>query len=291
MNLLRFIRKCLTNPPAAWRSAKLVMRHIYGRCYWFVYPERPLLHRLSQGGSILLAPNHSFTYCFWPAVDHYEPDVCRLLKSLLKPGDTFIDCGANIGYFSIQAINLVGKDGMVVAVEAHPQAYELLKQNLELNQSGTAVHCALTSQPGDWELFAPEAGDVYSSLQKTDLMQGQAINQFKVSGRTLDDVIHSLNLSKVDVVKIDVEGGELDILISAPDLLSSFRPIFIVEYSVNTWPRFGATSDSLCSLLDKFNYTLKVYSLGKNNLIDIPENIWDNAYVNLVLIPQEHCKP
>lgn len=129
MDFRRFIKKCLTDPPAAWRSMKLVGRSFYGQCYWKLNPKRPLLHRLQNGGILLLEPEHSFTYCFYPGVDAYEPDVRMALQFLLKPGNTFIDCGANVGYFSVQAAQLVGNAGKVISIEANPLTYSLLERN------------------------------------------------------------------------------------------------------------------------------------------------------------------
>ena len=100
MNVGRFLRKCVTDYPAAVRSAKLVAREYYGRWYWRLRYE-PLAYHLPTGGVLLLEPGHAFTGCFWPDVDRYEPEVCAFLRRVLKPGATFIDCGANVGYFSI----------------------------------------------------------------------------------------------------------------------------------------------------------------------------------------------
>jgi Met-10+ like-protein len=165
MNVIRFLKKCVMDRPAAWCSAKLVMRSIYGQLYWTFRPDAPIRYRIPSGGVLLLEPGHSFTQCFWPAVDQYEPDVCAALLHLLKPGDTFLDCGANIGYFSILAGHLVGAEGQVIAIEANPMTQPLLDRNLRLNGFGKIVRCALTSSTGELELFLPRAGDVYSSLR------------------------------------------------------------------------------------------------------------------------------
>src|SRR5207253_4151635 len=103
----------------------------------------PLRYRLPGGGLLLLEAGHSFTYCFWPGVDQYEPDVRAALRHFLKPGSVFLDCGANIGYFSVLAGGLVGPTGRVISVEANPVTLQRLQRNLAVNGFGTAVHCAL----------------------------------------------------------------------------------------------------------------------------------------------------
>jgi FkbM family methyltransferase len=289
MNLGRFLKKCLTNPPAAWSSAKLVARSFYAQWYWSWKPRSPLVHHLSGGGVLLLEPGHSFTYCFYPGVDTYEPDVSMALKHLLKAGHTFIDCGANVGYFSILAAQLVQEGGTVVSIEANPSTYSLLKRNLSVNGVGIPVHCALTTQKGEVELFMPiEGGDVYSSLHIGGLLQGQAVKTFQVQGRALDEVIEELKLSQINLIKIDVEGAELEVLRSANHLLSHFRPLLIMEYSVKTWSAFGATAKDLEQLLERHSYKSYLYDKENKCLVPTTLKTWQENYVNVVLVPEEH---
>ena len=288
MNILRFIRKCFTDRPAAWRSFKLVARSFYGQSYWLINPNKPLFHRLPNGGVLRLEPRHSFTHCFYPGVDQYEPDVRGALQYFLKAGNTFIDCGANIGYFSVLANALVGKSGKVISVEANPVTFSLLETNLKTNGFGIPIHCALTSEKGELVLSMPtQGGDVYSSLRKGGLVKGESIQSFKVLGRSLDDLVHDLALTKVDLVKIDIEGAEMDVLRSATHLLSKFRPVVITEYGTNTWPNFGATSDDLKNLAQSYSYQLRIFDINNRNLTLIPQETWQSGYANVILIPEE----
>src|SRR6185312_15602233 len=63
----------------------------------------------------------------------WEPDISRLIASCLQPGDTFIDIGANIGYFSLMAAKLVGPAGQVYAIEPWPPTLKILRHNIQLN--------------------------------------------------------------------------------------------------------------------------------------------------------------
>jgi FkbM family methyltransferase len=289
MNPFRFIKKCLADTPAALKSAKTVARHYYGQLYWAMRPQTPLRYHLPTGGMLLLEPKHAFTGVFWPDVECYEPDVCRFLRYVLKPGGTFIDCGANVGFFSIQAGALVGDGGTVVAIEANPQTYKLLERNLRANNFGLPVHCALTSQTGEVELFVPGTWDVYSSLRADSLVEGVADNSFKVKARTLDEVVEELALPRVDLVKIDIEGGEFDVLRSAPRLLGTLRPFIIMEYGLSTWPAFGVTGEDLKQLAKDFGYTINLFSVQKQRLIPVGDEIWDTNFINLVLAPKERA--
>jgi FkbM family methyltransferase len=286
MNPLRFLGKCLTNPPAAWASAKLVARSVYSQVYWKMHPGAPLRCRLAGGGVLLLEPGHSFTQGFWPAVDNYEPDVREALRHFLKPGATFVDCGSNIGYFSVLAGHRVGPDGRVIAIEANPVTHRLMEQNLKINGFGIAVHCALTAKPGEVELFVPrQLGDAYSSLRQGGLVQGQDIDVIKVPGRTLDEVVSSLGLDRIDLLKIDIEGAELDVLRSARRVLRELRPVVICEYGMNTWPVFGATAESLLALLQECHYSVGIFDAKKGIVQPVNEEVWKSDYANLILQP------
>lgn len=287
MNLSRFIKKCFTDTPAAVTSAKRVARQYYGQLYWTIKPGTPLPYHFPMGGLLLLEPKHVFTGFFWPDVERYEPDVCKFLQYVLKPGGTFIDCGANVGFFSIQAGALVGETGKVISIEANPDTYKLLERNLRANRFGLPIQCALTSQAGEVELFVPGSWDVYSSLRVEGVVEGVADHSYKVKARTLDEVIAELALSRVDLVKIDIEGGELDVLRSAPKLLNTFRPFIIMEYGLNTWPAFNVTGEDLKQLMKDFNYAINVFSMQKQKLIPVTDEVWKSPYINLILTPKE----
>ena len=84
MSLLRFLKKCAHDPAAARATAKVVWRDYYGKLYWRLRPTTPLAYDLPTGGRLLLEPAHAFTGVFWPAVEHYEPDVRTFAWKLVK---------------------------------------------------------------------------------------------------------------------------------------------------------------------------------------------------------------
>jgi FkbM family methyltransferase len=287
MNVIRFLKKCLTDRPAAWRSMRLVMRSVYGQIHWALRPDVPICYRIPSGGLLLLERDHSFTQAFWPGVDQYEPDVRAALLHFLKPGDVFVDCGANIGYFSVLAGHLVSPMGKVIAIEANPLTQPLLDRNLRLNGFGKIVRCALASSAGDLELFMPRAGDAYSSMRTGGLVTGTDIKRFPVPGRTLDEVVSSLSLQRLDLIKIDIEGAELDVLRSAKRVMRELRPMIICEYGANTWPAFGARKEDLLLLLKQWNYRVGIFDPTTKQINPVSERVWISAYANLVLFPLE----
>ena len=292
MNLFRFIKKCLTDPAAARTSAALVLRSIRGGIHWRLHPDEALCWRLPTGGVLYLERGHSFTHAFWPAVRAFEPELREFLLAMLKPGDTFVDCGSNIGYFSVLAGDLVGKGGRVIAIEANPVTHKLVSRNLAANGLPAPVHCALTATEGEVELFVPASGDdVYSSLKPGGLVGTENVQSHRVPGRRLDSVLREQAPSRVDIIKIDVEGAEMDVLRSATETLEKFRPLCVVEYSTSTWEAFGSTAEMLQQFAAAARYRISRIHPPPARVRPVTAEDWKSGYANLLLSPLEREVP
>jgi FkbM family methyltransferase len=295
MDILRSIKKAFLNPRLAGNKIKAIsqayfhrLRLHYGYLNILGYEIEPISYIMPTGGKLLLEPGHFFTRKLLEQDAIFEPETVAFLKSILKTGDTFIDCGANIGYYSIIAGDLVGPTGRVVGIEANPITYKFLTRNLEANNLPPGINCALSNKTGKLILYAPARSDVLSSLHKNKLFDNDNVREFSVDARTLDEIVTEINLSKIDLIKIDVEGGELDILKSSTHIFAKFRPIFIVEYSPTTWSVFDASKDLLEHIVVTNNYVIREFSLEDNRLISIENDVWErSSYTNLLLLPKE----
>jgi FkbM family methyltransferase len=142
----------------------------------------------------------------------YEPKETQLLMSLLKPGMTFVDVGANIGYFSSLASKLVGKDGKVYAFEPSPYAFQRLVKMVESSSVKNIypLPFALSDSPGTLRLPVPAPGNHTPSL-----LDKNAPNTIAVQVETLDHCLRANGVSRVNLLKVDVEGFELKALAGA----------------------------------------------------------------------------
>lgn len=141
----------------------------------------------------------------------WEPDLTAWMRSRLSAGRTLIDVGANIGYFSLLGSRLVGPSGRVVAIEALPATYRQLEDNLARNAATNvrALNVAATAAPGMVTLYGGEAHN--SGTTSTVAADGlDALTD--VEGLPLADLLHPEEIAAAKVVKIDVEGAELDVL-------------------------------------------------------------------------------
>ncbi|MGI8807502.1 MAG: FkbM family methyltransferase [Acidimicrobiales bacterium] len=178
----------------------------------------------------------------------YEPEITRLLGYLVKPGNTVLDIGANVGIHTVTMAKLAGA-GRVLAFEPHPQTVERLRANLALNgiDRTEVVQVALLDRAGAVSLF--DSNDSNRAMASLHAYDGWSSTS--VEGMTLDDVLQVRAVPKVDVVKIDVEGFEPAVLEGARGMLARDRPALIFEYMNWAWENCGyALADTLQMLRD-----------------------------------------
>ncbi|MCC6004377.1 MAG: FkbM family methyltransferase [Thermofilum sp.] len=154
-----------------------------------------------------------------------EGDVEEFIKSHLANGHVFVDVGANVGFYSLIASKLVGSTGRVYAIEAVPSTIAVLRANVKLNDCRNVVvhEVAAWSTRGKLKLSVPLSLYGLASVARNGL-------NFTVEAFTLDDLLHNEN--RIDLIKIDVEGAELEVLKGAQKVLRKTRYI-VLELSHN----------------------------------------------------------
>jgi FkbM family methyltransferase len=140
----------------------------------------------------------------------YEPPVTRLLQRRLHVGAVMVDVGANWGYFTLVAAAAVGRSGRVLALEPDPRQFERLVENIRLNNFShvTATSSAAAACPGSAVLAGYREQSGNRGVSRIDAAASEP--RFDVECIAVDDL--TINFPRVDVVKIDVEGAELDVL-------------------------------------------------------------------------------
>lgn len=169
--------------------------------------EQPLL---IQGHRMRLAPAGDYASPDMVG-DRYEPATTRLVTRLVRPGHVVVDVGAHVGYFTLLAAKLTGPQGRVFAFEAAPENFALLNDNLQLNgyRQVTVVHGAVGDSDGPRQLYLSRLDNGFHSLFKLNLPEPSAPAPVTVPGVTLDAYFASRGWPKIDVMKMDIEGGEL----------------------------------------------------------------------------------
>jgi FkbM family methyltransferase len=176
----------------------------------------------------------------------WEPVISAYLKKYLRPGDVFVDVGANIGYYSVLAAQAVGGGGKVYSIEASPNICKLLNRNLELNAIGNAevFNLAATDEPCQLPIWVGND----ANIGQTTVVQGMSgrasgIVETIVEGRPLGQIVPLDDLLNARIIKIDVEGEEWMVLQGIKDLMPrlSDRTEILVEACVSALAKFGVS--------------------------------------------------
>jgi FkbM family methyltransferase len=176
----------------------------------------------------------------------WEPHNSYLIQSVLRPGDTFIDVGANVGYDSLLGSKLVGDKGKVIAIEASRVIFEQLSSNLTRNGIANVrlVKIAVSDKPGELTLFGGDKGNQgrTSPIQRENLVPIET-----VPTKPLDEILTDDERASVRLVKIDIEGGELSVLERLVDTLHLYGPSMslLVEMSEDASGRSRVVFDKL----------------------------------------------
>jgi FkbM family methyltransferase len=240
----------------------------------------------------------------------WEPFVTALMLSLLRPGDVFVDIGANIGWYTVASALKVGKTGQVIAFEPEPDNADMLERNVVLNDLHNVrlFRCALAESTGQMALVksATNMGD-----HRLDSSTGSsaAIN---IPVDTLDRLIadNGINLAKARILKVDTQGAEVLVLRGARETLAALSnecAIFI-EFSPNLLRRHAQNaSESFIQMISQMDRTMylvnsrfrTIHPVSKaelNHFAETCSGASDDIGIDLILAPRddsrlrEYCK-
>ena len=161
----------------------------------------------------------------------YEIELQTAIKKLVEPGDVVYDVGANIGYTTLLLARIVGKTGKVFSFEALPKNIERLEQNVAINDwiSGTTiVHGAIASMSAPVRFMQGPSGSMGKVAGSAGRLDGHT-EAILIPGIALDDYVYIDDHPAPDVIKMDIEGGEVLALAGMQRLLRDARPLILIE--------------------------------------------------------------
>jgi len=204
---------------------------------------------------------------------YFEMDTRVFFDAYLRPGDIFLDIGANVGLFTLGAAKVVGKSGRVHAFEPCSQTFGRLVENIQLSGLGNiAPHqIALGNETGEAELsIAGDGYDAWNSLGRP-YMGGTATREM-VKTLTLDSFAQKHELhGRITAIKIDVEGWEAQVMAGANFLLSrEDAPLLCVEFTEEAAANAGSSCADLYHMLEDYGYQLFEVPDRGGNLMPFP---------------------
>lgn len=191
-------------------------------------------------------------YCAYFNIKNEPYDV---LFSLIKKNMTIIDVGSNIGFMALNMASLTGNNGIVYAFEPDWYNYTYLKNNIDLNQGLNIKSFQLgvgsTTEKRKLVVF----NESNRGENKITLDPGTK-SYSEISIITLDDFIEEKNIQRIDVLKIDTEGFEMNVLKGAKKLIERFKPILFVEIDEENIREQGSSAKEVIIHLINLGYTI-----------------------------------
>lgn len=177
-----------------------------------------------------------------------------------QPGNVVVDAGAHIGVYTLKAAKEVGNRGRVIAIEPEDENYKLLIKNIRINkhQNVTPVKVALSNFEGKAKLFLKARSRSHSLIGKTWVTPIVDVTETAVT--TLDKLLDRLDIKKVDILKINVEGAELKVLKGSIEFLSNKR---ISKIVATPHLPYKQEAHKINRYLKGFGYKTKIFDDGQ----------------------------
>ncbi|HEX2230905.1 MAG TPA: FkbM family methyltransferase [Nitrososphaeraceae archaeon] len=252
---IHFLRKFwLDSSPSYLLMARL--HHLFGK-------DKDRVHLLK-----IHMPKYHYKYFCRIEKGDFLPGHEEHLSQRFTPreGDTVIDIGAHIGRYTITSSKQVGSTGKVVAIEADPDNFQLLKRNIALNNLTNVLplHYAVFSTRTRMKLYEQSASAKYNSIMLT---RARTMNYVEVNADTLDSILEQNRINQVNWIKIDVEGAEFEVLKGSTKTLSSNDISLLVEIHNIDDPNHY---DNILDFLKYYNYEITFenrYGSGESHVI------------------------
>jgi len=209
----------------------------------------------------------------------FEQDARAVFAGLLGPGMTVVDIGAHAGLYTLIASKLVGAQGRVFAFEPSPRERLRLQAHVRLNRcrNVTIEPVALGDRDGEATLFVVQNSETgCNSLRPGDVGDTRPVT---VGLRRLDDYLTRGTITRVDVMKMDVEGAELSVLRGAEHLFRTTRPTLLCEIEEARIAPWGYCGRDIVDLVASWGYDWSAVASGGLCTMDLGRTMFSGNFV------------
>lgn len=199
----------------------------------------------------------------------FDPNEFAFLETFLQPGMVFVDGGSHEGVYSLFAALRTAPGGRVIAFEPSARERASWQANMELNHcQATLIPAALGQAEGEATLVVAQGQRSGHNTLGAFVWGGvQEAHRVRVPVRGLDHVAEELALTRLDLLKLDIEGAETAALRGAVRVLREYRPTLLLEVSPRSLAAQGSSHDELLGLLDELGYDLFSFDYWTGELI------------------------
>lgn len=221
---------------------------------------------------------------------NFEPHVEALYRAILRPGSVALDGGANVGLHTIRMAEAIQPNGMVIAIEPSPEALRHLRTQLKQCLMPESLVRLLTSGLSDrsgeatfYQVVDPILHE-WSGLRHRSVLRDREVKQIPIELTTLDQVCSGLE--RLDFIKLDLEGAELDALRGGRRTLERFRPAITFEQDQQSPHYFNYTWHDLLTYFTALQY--EIYDLFGQRFTEAA--MFDQCVVwDFVALPAEYA--
>jgi FkbM family methyltransferase len=216
--------------------------------------------------------------------DWFEREI-EFWRNGIQAGMTVIDVGANAGVYTFSAAQKVGETGLVLAIEPFSQCVAYLNETCRVNQLDWVKICAgaASDRNGNAKLSLSSASELNELISEEEGQTRDASSFEEVECFTLDSLIEKYGVSRVDFLKIDAEGHELQVLKGCDRILSEFAPIILYENIAGHQGSNLPVADYLRSI----GYNLFRYQPYLQKLVPVDVNADIQDSLNIIALPQK----
>lgn len=215
---------------------------------WRMFSRSEVTRTVPAAGLMMLRPweyieARLFFYRTW------EPEITRVIQGCVEPGDVAIDIGANVGYYSLVMSRLAGPAGAVYAVEPSPSIRARLERHLELNGVRNVVVLPFGVSNRSEERYLKLSGE--SNCGDTHFVDdpGEANIEGRLPLRRLVDLVPAADLARCGLIKVDVEGMEVEVLEDLLENLPLMRRKLTICAEIR---RFESSAERVDGLVRRF---------------------------------------
>ncbi len=233
------------------------------------FKTRRFININNGGFKIMIDPKNGYTDKMLYLERSRDKYVTDVLDKYLTKGSVFVDIGMNIGYETLWGAKIVGETGKVISFEPLAFLVEQVKESLKVNnfKNVEIVNKALGIKEEKLKIFLTSADAGLSSLVNSE----NSNREENIDVSTLDKELK--DLTRLDLIKIDVEGYEYEVLVGGNEIIAKFLPAVIFEFTSDVYEKayIGKSADILKYFI-RLNYKLKTEIDGKVVIIS-EENI------------------
>jgi FkbM family methyltransferase len=228
-----------------WRSPILRRLCSYGASR-FKRRTKTIPHGIGRGLRFNTGNSHS-SFAFGT----HKFEVQRVLAAILRPGMSYYDVGANVGFFAVLAARLLNPQDSVICFEPVPENVSQINYNARLNNfSNVSVLGVALGRNERTESFYTSNEPTWGNLASVGRLPAENSGEITVTVRTLDSVRDANRLPPPALIKIDVEGAEAEVLQGAASTIRNCDPILVIE--------LHGTNDPVSDLLEELGYVAMV---------------------------------